>query len=151
MKREADQDGGSLGKGHLYDDMLHLGHHVSPTHPPMSMIDRAAQFSPFAALTGFEAAIREAGRLTYGKIELNEDEKAMIERRLRDIQERGSSQPRITITYYRPDQRKAGGAYVTIAGTVRKVDGYRHIVAMADGRMIPFEDIRRITVEESEE
>ena len=101
-----------------YDDILHLPHHVSPTRPRMTMAERAAQFSPFAALTGHDEAIRETGRVTVGKIELGEDEKAELDQKQRLLLaalERGG-QPPVTVTYFQPDQRKEGGEYRTAAG-----------------------------------
>ena len=124
-----------------YDDIIGLPHHVSDRRVPMSMIDRAAQFSPFAALTGYEAAIAETGRLTEQRIELDESRRAELDERIRVIQENIRSQPEVTVTYFEPDQRKAGGSYVTITGCVWKVDGYRQAVVLADGMEIPFGEI----------
>ena len=103
----------------LYDDMLHLPHHVSEKHPAMSVHDRAAQFSPFAALTGYDAAVQETARLTDRRIELDEGEKAAIDQRLTLVQERLPEPTEVTITYFVPDKKKAGGAYVSVTGTVK--------------------------------
>ena len=105
------------------------------------MIDRAAQFSPFAALTGYEAAIAETARLTEHRIELDESRRAELDERIRVIQEQIRSQPEVTVTYFEPDERKAGGAYVSVTGNVWKVDGYRQSVILADGLEIPFREI----------
>ena len=121
-----------------YDDILHLPHHVSQKHPQMSMQERAAQFSPFAALTGYGDAIQETARLTDAWIEVDEGEKEEAGRRLHRAEE---EQLPVCITYYVPDERKAGGAYVTVAGTVKKLDEYTGTVKMAGGEAIPIHQI----------
>lgn len=127
-----------------YDDIINLPHHVSSRRAPMTMIDRAAQFSPFAALTGYDAAIQETGRLTEGYIHLDESSKESLNEQLRLIQESLDEQPEITVTYFRPDERKNGGAYISITGTVRKIDQYEQAIIMSDGMAIPFEYIHAI-------
>ena len=112
----------------------------------MSMHDRAAQFSPFAALSGYEEAVAEEARLTDEKILLDEYEKQRIDEKLQkirdDLQERGKEEkPRISVTYFLPDQRKAGGAYVTVTGQVKKMDTYRQQLLLTDGSTIPFQEI----------
>ena len=126
---------------HQYDDLIDLPHHISENHPRMSMIDRAAQFSPFAALTGYDAAIVETARLTEQKRELSEDQKQIINKQLRDLRHRIRSDPLVTVVYYQPDDRKTGGAYKEVTGVARKVDEYRCVLELADGSDIPFEDI----------
>ena len=130
-----------------YDDILHLPHHVSEKHPPMSRLDRAAQFSPFAALTGYEAAVEETARLTDRRIELDEGEKEAIDQRLTLVQERLPVPTEVTITYFIPDKKKAGGAYVNISGTVKKIDDYERMVILRDGTNIPIDDILHINGE----
>lgn len=130
---------------HRYDDIIHLPHHVSPTHPQMPVPDRAAQFAPFAALTGHEVAIRETARLTDEKITLDENAKALLDEKLRMVQELQETQPAISVTYFQPDGKKSGGQYITITGTVKKADGYGHCLVMADGLRIPLDDIIEIT------
>ena len=110
---------------HRYDDIIHLPHHVSTAHPPMPAADRAAQFSPFAALAGHEAAIRETARLTDERAELDENAKAVLDEKLRMIQEMLPAHPEITVTYFQPDAKKSGGAYVSVTGRVKKLDLYR--------------------------
>lgn len=127
-----------------YDRIINLPHPVSKKHPQMPMADRAAQFAPFAALTGYGAAIQETGRRTDRKIELDEYEKAVINERLTDLQTRISDHPVVRITYFLPDERKAGGAYVDVTGEVRKLDDYAQAVIMMDGTSIPFDDITAI-------
>lgn len=127
-----------------YDDIIGLPHHVSDHRAPMSRIDRAAQFAPFAALTGYEAAVEETARLTEQRVELDENRRAELDQRIRRIAERIQQQPEITVTYFEPDLRKAGGAYVSITGTVWKVDAYAQLLILADGTEIPFREIFEI-------
>lgn len=126
---------------HRYDDMIHLPHHQSGTRPHMSLHDRAAQFSPFAALTGYDAAVEEAARLTEQKLELSEEEKATLSAKLTEIKEHIKERPEVTVTYFVPDERKAGGTYVTVTGTVRRIDEFERIVVMQDQSRIPIDDI----------
>lgn len=127
-----------------YDDIINLPHHVSAVHPRMSAIDRAAQFSPFAALTGHGAAINETARLTEAGPELDETRKEELDARLQVIRECLSMQPEIAITYFVPDARKEGGSYLRAAGTVKKLDDTGHKVIMADGMSIPMDAIYEI-------
>lgn len=126
---------------HEYDDIIHLSHHVSADRPHMPLADRAAQFAPFAALTGYEAAIRETARLTDEKRELSEEQKAMISEGLRQLQARLKTAPGVTVVYFEPDSSKDGGAYRTLTGEARKVDDYLGVLEMSDGVRIPFDDI----------
>ena len=125
----------------IYDDIIHLPHHVSTKHPHMALRDRAAQFSPFAALTGHGAAIKETARLTDERVELDEYMKNVLNDKLQTIAERLKDKPDIMITYFRPDEKKNGGAYVTVMGTVKKLDAYERVVVMTDGQEIPMDDI----------
>ncbi|WP_066716216.1 hypothetical protein [Clostridium sp. Marseille-P299] len=124
-----------------YDDIIHLPHHVSTKHPHMALIDRAAQFSPFAALTGHGAAIKETARLTDERVELDEYMKNVLSNKLQIIAERLKDKPEIEITYFQPDEKKNGGAYVTAAGSVKKIDKYERIVVMTDRKEISIDDI----------
>ena len=126
---------------HQYDDILSLPRPISATHPSMPLIDRAAQFSPFAALTGFEAAVQEAARLTEARPELDESRKEQLNACLQKLKARGRERPQAEICYFKPDERKDGGACVTVTGTVKKVDDFTGRVTMADGTVIPMEDI----------
>lgn len=126
---------------HQYDDIINLPHHVSAARPKMSMINRAAQFSPFAALTGYDAAIRETGRLTDRRIELSEDSRADLDRKQQLLLDNLADQPEVSVTYFIPDERKAGGAYVTITGSVKKLDDFQRIMVLTDGTMIPLDEI----------
>ncbi len=129
-----------------YDDMIHLPHHVSETHPRMSLYDRAAQFSPFAALTGHGAAIRETARLTQSRVELSEDSQKDLDEKINLLMERmGKGQhPAVSITYFEPDEKKMGGEYVTVEGTVRKVREYERRIVLEDGREIPMGEVVEI-------
>lgn len=121
---------------HPYDDILHLPHHVSAKRTQMPIADRAAQFSPFAALTGYDDAVKETARLTDEQIELDENSKTILNEKLEMILERLGERPSVQITYFRPDDRKAGGAYVAVTGIVRKVDAYERTVMLEDGTRI---------------
>ena len=113
----------------------------------MSNYARGAQFSPIAAMTGFEAAIEETARLTDRKIELDEGEKAVLNEKLREIEEGLYDRPEITIMYFRPDLRKVGGAYVQKRGRVKKLDAYLRAVVFTDGMTVPIEDILEINLD----
>jgi hypothetical protein len=136
----------SQAKG-KYDDMIELPHHVSYRHARMSRIDRAAQFAPFAALTGYEAAVRETARLTEGQKELDETALAVLNEKLRLLADILEDRPRVSITYFRPDARKQGGAYLTADGAVKAVNEYAHAITMEDGTVIPMPLIREISGE----
>ncbi len=124
-----------------YDDIINLPHHISTTHPHMAAIDRASQFSPFAALTGYDAAIKEAARLTDERIELDEYMKDALRDRLKIICDHVKEHPEIAITYFQPDAKKNGGTYVTSISTVKKIDEYKRVVVMADGTTVPIDEI----------
>ncbi len=128
---------------HKYDDIIQLSRPVSEKRVRMSNLDRAAQFSPFAALVGYDAAIAETARLTDFQIELTEGAKAELNETLRNIAENVRRCPEVRITWFVPDERKSGGAYVT--GRVKKVDAYREMLVLTDGREIPFGCIYEIT------
>lgn len=124
-----------------YDDIIHLPHHVSTKHPRMKAIDRAAQFSPFAALVGHGAAIRETARLTDERIELDESVKNELSRRLQFIADQVKAPPEVEIVYFQPDDRKEGGAYMTAVNAVKRIDEYTRMVVMNDGVTIPIDEI----------
>ena len=107
----------------------------------MPLADRAAQFSPFAALTGHGEAIRETARLTDSKMELSEEVKAYLDARLSFLAENIKDHPEISVTYFFPDERKAGGAYVVKTGAVKKINEYEQTIVMQDGSVIPINDI----------
>ena len=124
-----------------YDDIIDLPHHVSSTHPHMPMSDRAAQFMPFRALSGYEDAVHETARLTDEKIELTEDEKAILDMRLQKLVDEISSQPKVTLTYFQPDKKKTGGAYVCVTGQLKKIDDFEGALILMGGERILIEDI----------
>ena len=127
-----------------YDDIIHLPHHVSRIHPQMSMKDRAAQFSPFAALTGYDAAIAETVRLTDQRVELDEYERQALNEKLQSISEHLKEHPKVSITCFVPDARKEGGEYVTVTGIVKKIEEHEKRMILMDGSMILIEDVIRI-------
>ena len=129
-----------------YNDIINMPHHRSPRRAPMSRQDRAAQFSPFAAVTGLDGVIEETGRLTDPMAELTEGEIAMLDARLRRLLEKIGERPRAAIEYFRPDERKKGGAYVGAAGVVKKIDLYRRELYMEDGTAIPIERIYAVEI-----
>ena len=127
-----------------YEDIINLPHHVSPTRPQMPMSDRAAQFAPFAALTGYDAAIKETGRLTDDKIELDEEALTALDMKYQFLMDALDDAPEVTITYFQPDERKAGGKYVSAVGVVRKVDDFERRITMQDGAKIQMDDVLSI-------
>jgi len=129
----------SLENRHKYDDIINLPHHVSERHPQMPLSERAAQFSPFAALTGHDEAIRETARLTDAFVELDEGRKGELDEQLRLIKENQSRKPEIEVTYFQPDFKKSGGTYMTFRGKVKKIDEYNRQILFTDGTVIPME------------
>ena len=130
-----------------YDDIITLEHPVSKLHPRMSVMDRAAQFSAFAALNGYEDAIDETERLTETYTELDEGEKEILNEQLLKIKENIVSHPAATCTYFEPDPKKEGGAYRTYSGKVRKIDEYEKKLVFEDGTGIWIGSLRDITVD----
>ena len=129
---------------HDYDDIINLPHHVSKTHPHMFLADRAAQFSPFAALTGYEEAIKEAGRIVDEKIELSEEEKEEINRQLNYLNEHKKDNIQITITYFLKDMKKNGGSYRQITSNLKRLDEIEKTILLADNTILRIDDIRKI-------
>ncbi len=139
---------------HKYDDIIHLPHHVSQRHPQMPLLNRAAQFSPFAALSGFDDAISEAERPADIFAEPDEDQKELLNLRLCRLREHLALRPAITVTYFRPDEddgphtphpvlmpEKNGGSYVTVQGNVKHIDAVRRQIQLTDGTAVPVEFI----------
>lgn len=124
-----------------YKDIIDLPHHQSNKRQRMSLIDRAAQFSPFAALTGHEAAIIETARLTDRQIELDEGTKSIIDEKIQMISDYLSEKPTITITHFEPDIKKDGGAYLNTTSTVKRIDEFEREIILTDGRIISIERI----------
>ncbi len=124
-----------------YDDIIHLPRHVSKRHPQMSLYNRAAQFAPFAALTGYGAAIAETARQTSPKIEMMEDDRQLMDRKLSILSSHLEEEPTISITFFQPDRRKAGGHYLTITGVVKAIRTNERIIIMKDRKKISIDAI----------
>lgn len=124
-----------------YDDIINLPHHVSKVHPQMTMYQRAAQFAPFAALTGHDAAIRETARLTDSQIELGDENNEILNRKLAILRDHLKDTPDVTITFFRPDEKKSGGSYETYTGNLRVIDDYEQNLIMSDGNKIPLPSV----------
>ena len=131
---------------HKYDDIINLSRPSSGKRAAMSGYDRAAQFSPFAALTGFDDAIVETGRLTDDPIELDEGGKDLLDEQVHAILDTIHNQPEVEIVWFRYDERKAGGKYVTTVGNVRKIDTYNEKLLLTDGQSIPMGEIISLTL-----
>ncbi|MBQ8983055.1 MAG: hypothetical protein IJ079_05640 [Lachnospiraceae bacterium] len=134
----------NLTPTHKYDDIIHLPHHVSSKRPHMSLADRAAQFSPFAALTGFEEAVNETARLTEQCIELEDEQIETINRILIYISRHLKEHPEATITFFQPDTKKAGGSYNTITGIVKAIDQSKQIIHLEGDQSLFFHQILNI-------
>ena len=129
---------------HKYDDVIWQQHPTSKKHPRMSRMNRAAQFAPFAALTGYEESIEETARLTDRKIELCEDDIEDINIKLNFIKEHIKERPEVIVTYFQPDAKKDGGAYITVSGRVRRIDEVNRVVVFGNDEMILIETIKKI-------
>lgn len=134
-----------LTNSHRYDDIIGLPHPVSTIHPQMSREDRAAQFSPFAALTGYNDAISETQRLTESRRELDENKKAELDEKLSALAAKIDERPVVRITYFKEDEKKDGGAYITVEGIVKKLKEYEKILQLEDGTQIPIRDVIELT------
>ena len=134
-----------------YDDIITLPHPTSRRHPRMPAADRAAQFAPFAALTGYAAAVKETARETEAFTELAEDEAMALDRQLRLLEERVRERPWVVLTCFQPDQRKAGGAYVEVQGRVKRLDATAGAITLEDGREVPISYILEIKEEDTYE
>lgn len=132
-----------MAKAFPYEDILHLPHPTSKKHPRMSMEERAAQFSPFAALTGFGGVIQEAGRLTDRRVELGESDRAELERTLNFLDSQEEEHPLVQVTYFLPDERKEGGSYVTVTGRLKRIDQVEDVLLVGSYR-IPIEELREV-------
>lgn len=126
---------------HKYDDIIEMEHHISKKHPQMSLYARSAQFAPFAALTGYEEAVKETGRETSSKIELDEEMKQILDSKLQILFEKLKDKPEISITYFVPDTKKDGGEYITVSGIVRKINSFSQSIILIDNTVIPISEI----------
>ena len=124
-----------------YDDIIHLPHHVSKRHPQMSLYNRAAQFAPFAALTGYEEAIIETARLTAPKVDMMEDNQQLLDRKLALLSRSLREQPTVSITYFQPDKKKTGGQYLTVTGVIKSIRDSERVILMADGKRLSIDTI----------
>lgn len=129
-----------------YDDIINLPHHQSKKYKHMSNYQRAAQFAPFAALNGYDAAIKETARLTDMKLEISDDRADFLNQQMHRIIERAAEKPTVEITYFVPDNLKSGGEYITITANVREIDDVNRVVVFTDGMMIAIDDIWNITI-----
>lgn len=129
----------------MYEDIINLPHHVSKKRQKMPMQDRAAQFSPFAALTGYDDAIKETGRLTDHQIELTEDARASLDMKQAYLMMVIDEHPEIAITYFMPDEKKAGGAYITTTGKLKRFDEYARAIILTNGKKIDMDMILDIS------
>ena len=127
-----------------YEDIVNLPPHISKKHPQPSMMDRAARFAPFAAITGYEEMVLEEARVTEERIDLDEGTQSLLNEKLNMIQEFLDEEPEVTITYFEPDKKKSGGAYVSVTGVMKRIDEYEHLVTLTDGKKIRIEDIYHI-------
>ncbi len=129
-----------------YEDIINLPHHVSKKHPQMSLEARSAQFAPFAALTGYDAAVKETARLTSERIEIGEDLKTIIDEKIQEIKRNLhlNIKQNVSITYFVPDVKKSGGKYVSKEGNVKKIDEYKQLIILEDKTEIPIEEIIEI-------
>ena len=127
-----------------YEDIVNLPPYISKRHPQPSMMDRAARFAPFAAITGYEEMVLEEARVTEERIDLDEGAMSLLNEKLNMIQEFLDEEPEVTITYFEPDKKKSGGAYVSITGSVKRIDEYEHLVLMTDGKKIYIDSIYAI-------
>ena len=124
-----------------YEDIINLPHHVSTRHPQMSMMNRAAQFAPFAALTGHSAAIEETARLTESQQELADEDNEILNQKMTYLREAINEHPTISITYFEPDKRKSGGRYMSIEGQLQNIDDYNQTIVLKNGEAIPLKSI----------
>lgn len=129
-----------------YEDIINLPHHVSNKHPKMTLKSRAAQFAPFAALTGYDDEIKETARLTNERIELDDEAKNILNNKIRIILEQISTRPVVTFTYFIPDLQKEGGKYVTAKGIVKKINEYKKMIILEDMTEIPIKEIINIQI-----
>ena len=129
-----------------YDDIVNLPHYEPKRHPRMSMMARAAQFAPFAAVAGHDAAIREEGRATDEWTDIGESGSEELDRKMALLIARQTETPWVTIEYFLPDSRKSGGTYQTISSNVRRIDDYERVIELADGRKIPIAVIKDIEI-----
>lgn len=131
-----------------YSDIIEMPHHVSRKHKHMSVSSRAAQFSPFAALSGYDGQIIEEARLTNNKLDIREDSLGRLNETLGDIIERIKEKPLVEVTYFKPDDKKDGGKYVSLSGCVRRVDEVFREMIFTDGSRVSLNDVLDLKIQE---
>ena len=124
-----------------YEDIVNLPPHISKKHPQPTLLERAARFAPFAAITGYEEMVLEEARVTVERVELDEGTLAMLNEKLNIIHDSLDSEPVVQITYFEPDKKKSGGAYVCVTGIVKRIDEDERLVIMSDGKKIRIDEI----------
>ena len=127
-----------------YEDIINLPPHISKKHPQPTMLERAARFSPFAAITGYEEMVKEAARVTDKKPELDESSKEILNEKLLFITEMCEDDVIVNITYFVPDKLKSGGEYITVSGSIKKIDEYEGNILLKDGTKIPLSELYEI-------
>lgn len=139
------------GDASRYEDIMDLPHHVSTVHPRMDALKRAAQFAPFSALMGYGDAVAEAQRITEGRVELDEDSREILDQKLQMVMERPDEWQKVEITYFVPDEKKSGGAYVVAPGRIDGIDMYKRRIVMEDGTEVPLDEVMDIALHRIEE
>lgn len=129
-----------------YEDIINLKRPISKKHPPMPLEERAAQFAPFAALTGYEETITETAREVNKRIELDEEAQNTINRKIQELKQQIATKPIVSITYFQKDLRKAGGEYITVTEKIRKIDDYKKIIVLENKTEIPIREILDIDI-----
>lgn len=129
-----------------YNDIINMPHHTSTKHSKLSMEQRAAQFAPFAALTGYGDSVNETARFTEDRIELTNEEKSIINSKLQEIENKILNNPKVTITYFMPDFKKSGGEYITVIDNVKKIDKHSLCIILNNGKEIPINEIIEILI-----
>lgn len=130
-----------LEKSDKYNDIINLPHHVSEKHVRMTIEERSAQFAPFSALTGYDDVIKETARETNSRIEINEEQKTILNKKLLLIKEKIHNRPKITVTYFIPDVKKDGGKYIEVTENVVKIDEYDRKIILENGEEVQIEEI----------
>ena len=129
-----------------YEDIINLKRPISKKHPPMPLEERAAQFAPFAALTGYEETITETAREVDKRIELDEEAQNTINRKIQELKQQIVTKPIVAITYFQKDLRKEGGEYITVTEKIRKIDDYKKIIVLENKTEIPIREILDIDI-----
>ena len=124
-----------------YDDIINLSRPISKKHRPMSMLNRAAQFSPFAALTGYDGIVSEAARVTDERTEMSETDLDVLSTKIQIIAEHIKEKPEITFTYFKKDEKKSGGSYLTKTGNIKQIDDVERLLHFTDGTKLPIDDV----------